>query len=104
MTSIGYGRYRLTKFRKESSCRDSLHKQPKKLNLQKNLICLYGVRCILLHPFTPSYPPSTMAKGKNHDRKANPGFGKVKSKSGSSASKPEFNMKRVKGESTSWMA
>ena len=38
-----------------------------------------------------------MAKGKNHDRKANPGFGKTKSKSGSTANKPEFNMKRVKG-------
>ncbi|EIW68598.1 hypothetical protein TREMEDRAFT_31855 [Tremella mesenterica DSM 1558] len=36
-----------------------------------------------------------MAKGKNHDRKANPGFGKVKSKSGSTG---EFNLKRVKGE------
>ena len=35
-----------------------------------------------------------MAKGKNHDRKANPGFGKVKS----SAAKGEFNMKRVKGK------
>ena len=38
-----------------------------------------------------------MAKGKNHDRKANPGFGKVKS----SAAKGEFNMKRVKGKSWS---
>lgn len=37
-----------------------------------------------------------MAKGKNHDRKANPGFGKVKS----SAQKGEFNMKRVKGGSS----
>jgi hypothetical protein len=36
-----------------------------------------------------------MAKGKNHDRKAQTGasFGKVKS----SASKGEFNLKKVKG-------
>ncbi|KAE8540341.1 nucleolar GTP-binding protein 2 [Cryptococcus gattii VGV] len=37
-----------------------------------------------------------MGKGKNHDRKANPGFGKVKSKSGTSSG--EFTLKRVKGE------
>ncbi|WVO23806.1 nucleolar GTP-binding protein 2 [Cryptococcus decagattii] len=37
-----------------------------------------------------------MGKGKNHDRKANPGFGKVKSKSGTSTG--EFTLKRVKGE------
>nr|ODN97816.1 nucleolar GTP-binding protein 2 [Cryptococcus depauperatus CBS 7855] len=37
-----------------------------------------------------------MGKGKNHDRKASSGFGKVKSKSGSNSS--EFNMKKVKGE------
>ncbi|OCF30472.1 nucleolar GTP-binding protein 2 [Kwoniella heveanensis BCC8398] len=37
-----------------------------------------------------------MAKGKNHDRKANPGFGKQKLKSGASGG--EFTMKRVKGE------
>ncbi|WVQ76756.1 nucleolar GTP-binding protein 2 [Cryptococcus sp. DSM 104548] len=38
-----------------------------------------------------------MGKGKNHDRKANPGFGKTKGKS-SSGSSSEFTMKRVKGE------
>jgi nuclear GTP-binding protein len=45
-----------------------------------------------------------MAKGKNHDRKANPDFGKTKSKKSSSGttSKPEFNMKRVKGGCT-WL-
>lgn len=37
-----------------------------------------------------------MGKGKNHDRKANPGFGKVKSKSGTSTG--EFTLKRVKGQ------
>ena len=37
-----------------------------------------------------------MAKGKNHDRKANAGFGKVKSKS--SSGDGEFTLKRVKGE------
>lgn len=36
-----------------------------------------------------------MGKGKNHDRKAAPSFGKVKS----SAQKGEFTLKRVKGES-----
>jgi hypothetical protein len=36
-----------------------------------------------------------MAKGKNHDRKAQKGFGKVKS----SASGGEFNLKKVKGGS-----
>ena len=41
----------------------------------------------------------TMGKGKNHDRKANPGFGKVKSKSGTSTG--EFTLKRVKGQSHS---
>jgi hypothetical protein len=56
----------------------------------------------LLPLYLPSsYYPHTllliMAKGKNHDRKANPDFGKTKVKSGS-AKKPEFNMKRVKGE------
>jgi hypothetical protein len=35
-----------------------------------------------------------MAKGKNHDRKAQPGFGKPKSSAG------EFNLKKVKGESS----
>lgn len=46
-----------------------------------------------------------MAKGKNHDRKANPDFGKTKSKSKNTDKKPEFNMKRVKGgsqPSVSW--
>ncbi|TYJ54397.1 nucleolar GTP-binding protein 2 [Cryptococcus floricola] len=38
-----------------------------------------------------------MGKGKNHDRKANPGFGKTKGKS-SSGSSSEFTMKKVKGE------
>lgn len=33
-----------------------------------------------------------MAKGKNHDRKAQPGFGKPKSTSG------EFTLKKVKGQ------
>ncbi|WVW78817.1 nucleolar GTP-binding protein 2 [Kwoniella bestiolae CBS 10118] len=37
-----------------------------------------------------------MAKGKNHDRKANPGFGKQKLKSGSAGG--EFSIKKVKGE------
>ncbi|ORY25326.1 NUC091 domain-domain-containing protein [Naematelia encephala] len=37
-----------------------------------------------------------MAKGKNHDRKAQPSFGKTKTKSG--ASTGEFTLKRVKGE------
>ncbi|WWD00226.1 nucleolar GTP-binding protein 2 [Kwoniella sp. B9012] len=37
-----------------------------------------------------------MAKGKNHDRKANPGFGKQKLKSGSAGG--EFTIKKVKGE------
>ncbi|WVQ68903.1 nucleolar GTP-binding protein 2 [Kwoniella botswanensis] len=37
-----------------------------------------------------------MAKGKNHDRKANPGFGKQKLKSGSASG--EFTIKKVKGE------
>ncbi|WWC59124.1 nucleolar GTP-binding protein 2 [Kwoniella dejecticola CBS 10117] len=37
-----------------------------------------------------------MAKGKNHDRKANPGFGKQKLKSGSAGG--EFSIKHVKGE------
>ncbi|WWC67607.1 nucleolar GTP-binding protein 2 [Kwoniella pini CBS 10737] len=37
-----------------------------------------------------------MAKGKNHDRKANPGFGKQKLKSGSTGG--EFSLKKVKGE------
>lgn len=36
-----------------------------------------------------------MGKGKNHDRKAAPSFGKVKS----SAQKGEFTLKRVKGAS-----
>jgi hypothetical protein len=36
-----------------------------------------------------------MAKGKNHDRKAQKGFGKVKS----SAAGGEFNLKKVKGGS-----
>lgn len=40
-----------------------------------------------------------MAKGKNHDRKANPGFGKTKGKS--SSGDGEFNLKRVKGTSIS---
>ncbi|KAK8846705.1 nucleolar GTP-binding protein 2 [Kwoniella newhampshirensis] len=38
-----------------------------------------------------------MAKGKNHDRKANPGFGKTKGKS-SAGSSSEFILKKVKGE------
>jgi len=37
-----------------------------------------------------------MGKGKNHDKKANPGFGKQKLKG--SAPKGEFTLKRVKGE------
>jgi nuclear GTP-binding protein len=35
-----------------------------------------------------------MGKGKNHDRKANPSFGKTKS----SATPGEFTLKKVKGE------
>jgi nuclear GTP-binding protein len=37
-----------------------------------------------------------MAKGKNHDRKAQSGFGKVKSSSASATG--EFTVKKVKGE------
>lgn len=40
-----------------------------------------------------------MAKGKNHDRKANPGFGKTNGKSASTSRDNEFTLKRVKGQS-----
>jgi hypothetical protein len=51
-----------------------------------------------LSPTTSSHPrgPDKMGKGKNHDRKANPGFGKTNGKSASSGG--EFTLKRVKGE------
>jgi nuclear GTP-binding protein len=39
-----------------------------------------------------------MGKGKNHDRKANPGFGKTNGKAHSSSAGKEFTLKRVKGE------
>jgi hypothetical protein len=39
----------------------------------------------------------TMAKGKNHDRKANPGFGKTNGKANASTAGGEFTLKRVKG-------
>jgi len=39
-----------------------------------------------------------MAKGKNHDRKANPGFGKTNGKANASSAGGEFTLKRVKGE------
>jgi nuclear GTP-binding protein len=38
-----------------------------------------------------------MAKGKNHDRKANPGFGKTNGKANASTAGGEFTLKRVKG-------
>jgi len=41
-----------------------------------------------------------MAKGKNHDRKANPGFGKTNGKANASTRDGEFTLKRVKGQST----
>jgi hypothetical protein len=37
-----------------------------------------------------------MAKGKNHDRKAQPGFGKTNGKAGVKTG--EFTLKKVKGE------
>lgn len=51
-----------------------------------------------LLPLTCIIPSSSgkMGKGKNHDRKANPGFGKTNGKSASSGG--EFTLKRVKGE------
>lgn len=48
-----------------------------------------------LYSPTPSHF-RIMGKGKNHDKKANPGFGKQKLKG--SAPKGEFTLKRVKGE------
>jgi nuclear GTP-binding protein len=39
-----------------------------------------------------------MAKGKNHDRKANPSFGKTNGKANSSSAGGEFTLKRVKGK------
>ena len=38
-----------------------------------------------------------MGKGKNHDRKANPGFGKTNGKPNASSANNEFTLKRVKG-------
>lgn len=49
----------------------------------------------LLSSTQPTQQLNTMGKGKNHDRKADPSFGKVKS----SAQKGEFTLKRVKGMS-----
>lgn len=42
-----------------------------------------------------------MGKGKNHDRKANPDFGKTKGKAAAGSRDGEFTLKRVKGESQS---
>jgi hypothetical protein len=59
---------------------------------------------ILGNHYSTLYPPlpytslSKMAKGKNHDRKANPDFGKTKGKSAASSRDGEFTLKRVKGE------
>lgn len=55
---------------------------------------IFSRRPISFFPFPFSH--YTMGKGKNHDRKANPGFGKVKSKTGTSTG--EFTLKRVKGQ------
>jgi hypothetical protein len=53
---------------------------------------------ILLKPIhLPLLNQNTMAKGKNHDRKANPGFGKTNGKANASSAGGEFTLKRVKG-------
>jgi len=52
-----------------------------------------------LYTYTDPCYTLIMAKGKNHDRKANPGFGKTNGKANSSSAGNEFTLKRVKGDS-----
>lgn len=56
--------------------------------------------CITTYTYTYTLPYTSkvkMAKGKNHDRKANPGFGKTNGKANASTRDGEFTLKRVKG-------